>query len=699
MARRAAPRFLEFNETFFKQSLLKDAGHILNGLDLSIDFFNSMDLSNIPTGCQNLSKIYENFTKITSACCNNFLVKETDRKQIDEKLTELFSVINKMAKSKEYAIFLEHHAYILSKSQKFQEALPILYKSLYFFEKQNNQNAQAKCLYSIGLVHKKLDNHDMAMTTFEHILRVFDPNNLNEEGKRCRLSSQYELATYNLEGSQLDEFQYYALILMSIVNYQLDHKQFLKKYFKILLQPKPRFEAIALGFTKFLNEPNVLDFFKVVNDYWPKVSFTSKKEIQKNWRLFKNSAFINSHVRCILLKAEATKKKAIEEAQSKEEAKKKAKEQAQLKVEAKKKAEEEAHLKAEAKNKATLVAQIEAEAKKKATLEAQIEVEATKKAKEQAEAKKKAAEEAKKKAKEQADAMKKAAEDQLNGKKIMENLQQNLEMQLTEIELLQSMYSEEELKFHDNSTIEEIENWIKHPKDELPSTISFVLKLDKFQASISFPHAYPGDMCAEVMIHCDIKRDVKSKLNKDLDIFMKQMYVPDCAIVTEVISWLQENMEVYFVQNQQGKAGDSKKEFTQGPIVAGRLWLYIHHIYSKNKRKNILDLARDHSLSGFCMPGKPGIVCLEGPLQECNDVWSEIRQDIWKKINIKFQEEENLNNMEELKTWRKFDRFEEIGFVKGETEDFHMDMGEFNKFLQTHKCDYMFKELFGIDKS
>ena len=55
MARRAAPRFLEFNETFFKQSLLKDAGHILNGLDLSIDFFSSMDLSNIPTGCQNLS--------------------------------------------------------------------------------------------------------------------------------------------------------------------------------------------------------------------------------------------------------------------------------------------------------------------------------------------------------------------------------------------------------------------------------------------------------------------------------------------------------------------------------------------------------------------------------------------------------------------------------------------------------------------
>ena len=110
-------------------------------------------------------------------------------------------------------------------------------------------------------------------------------------------------------------------------------------------------------------------------------------------------------------------------------------------------------------------------------------------------------------------------------------------------------------------------------------------------------------MCAEVQIHSDIKRDVKSKLNKDLDSFMKSIFVPDCAIVTEVISWLQNNVEEYFVQDQQENSDDGKKELKQGPVVAGRLWLYSHHIYSKTKRKNILDLSRDHSLSGFCMPG------------------------------------------------------------------------------------------------
>ena len=184
----------------------KAAIHILKGLDLSINFFGTMDLSKVSSGCQtsdcqtlvgcSLPAIYETFKKIISACDG---IKEFDRKEIDKKLTELFSVTNKMAKSQEYAIFLEHQAYILAKSQKFQEALPVLYKSFYFFEKQKDQNAQVKCLHAVGLVHKKLENHDMAMTTFEHILLGFDPNALDDEGKRCRLNSQYEVATYCFE--------------------------------------------------------------------------------------------------------------------------------------------------------------------------------------------------------------------------------------------------------------------------------------------------------------------------------------------------------------------------------------------------------------------------------------------------------------------------------------------------------------------
>merc|ERR1711879_368593 len=111
----------------------------------------------------------------------------------------------------------------------------------------------------------------------------------------------YWLENVNLEGLQVDEFQYYALILMSIVSYQSNQKEYLKKYFKILLQPKPKFEAISLGFTKCTDEHNVLEYFKVVNDYWPKLTYASKKNVRKKWRFFKNSSLINSHVRRVLL--------------------------------------------------------------------------------------------------------------------------------------------------------------------------------------------------------------------------------------------------------------------------------------------------------------------------------------------------------------------------------------------------------------
>ena len=123
----------------------------------------------------------------------------------------------------------------------------------------------------------------------------------------------------------------------------------------------------------------------------------------------------------------------------------------------------------------------------------------------------------------------------------------------------------------------------------------------------------------------------------------------------------------------------------------------IRDFSSKTKRKNILDLAKENGLTGFCMPGKPGIVCLEGILDVCNDVWSIIKQWNWKKINVKFQEDPSPN--QEKKDFFKFEKFEEIGFVKGDTRDYHMDMGEFFKYLKEHKCEYMFKELFGIEKS
>lgn len=278
---------------------------------------------------------------------------------------------------------------------------------------------------------------------------------------------------------------------------------------------------------------------------------------------------------------------------------------------------------------------------------------------------------------------------------------ENIEMQLAEVELLQSMYpGADEFKLNDQLMIEDLKHWLNSDSksDSAPPTsISFVLKLEnKMEMRVRFPHDYPGEKCAEIIVSSnELKRDLQSKLNKDLRDYLNETFEKYCAVTSVAVSWVQDNAEDYFpkqdVDNEVIENDDKSVEM-------GRLWLYSHHIYSKTKRKNILDLAKDHKLTGFCMPGKPGIVCLEGILGICNDVWSIIKQWNWKKINVKFQENEQTTPGDFQKL-RKFDKFEEIGFVKGETRDYHMDMGEFKNYLQMHQCDYMFNELFGLDKS
>ena len=96
-------------------------------------------------------------------------------------------------------------------------------------------------------------------------------------------------------------------------------------------------------------------------------------------------------------------------------------------------------------------------------------------------------------------------------------------------------------------------------------------------------------------------------------------------------------------------------------------------------------------MTGFCLPGKPGIVCVEGSSRNCCDWWSHIKSWNWQKINIKLHEE--LKDEQRL-----FEGFSEIGgdWLKNTERSNHMDMGEFQKYLESHNCDWVFKEMFSI---
>ena len=96
------------------------------------------------------------------------------------------------------------------------------------------------------------------------------------------------------EGIDIDETQYLALIVMSVLSFNHNKVDFLKKYFKILLRPKPKFECISQGFYKCnANDIFVPMYFTCVNKHWAKLPYNSKKKTKKNWRLFKNTSLVN----------------------------------------------------------------------------------------------------------------------------------------------------------------------------------------------------------------------------------------------------------------------------------------------------------------------------------------------------------------------------------------------------------------------
>ncbi len=292
----------------------------------------------------------------------------------------------------------------------------------------------------------------------------------------------------------------------------------------------------------------------------------------------------------------------------------------------------------------------------------------------------------------------------------LETIRKNVEMQLAEIELCQSMFSPNEFVMDDITLIEDWKDWLKTASEKTtPNQLSFALKItldetappSSATAHVAFPLTYPCEELLSFYVKSDsFNRDDQARLNTDLGGYLKETFEPDLLIISDLSSWIQSNAGNYVQKTDANSVDNVKAKLSKSAhIEVGRLWLYSHHIYSKTKRKNILDLAKDNSLTGFCMPGKPGIVCLEGPIDICNEVWSIIKSWNWKKINVRTQESFKVKDNDDLCLWRKFSIFEEIGFVKGETRDYHMDMGEFFKYLQSHNCQPLFKELFGIDKT
>jgi len=303
-----------------------------------------------------------------------------------------------------------------------------------------------------------------------------------------------------------------------------------------------------------------------------------------------------------------------------------------------------------------------------------------------------------------------------------------LRLQYAELEMLESMYPEELVQSDPfaiaqfKSVVESLDDMDDEKvKKTLPPNLAFELKLTDIgrakltvDLSLHMPSPYPY-VKPSVFVRTALPKDSHKRFRDSLDDFLDSQNEGE-LFVANLIAYVQENVCLFvdMKENSQNCKFQSKSSKNE-PLV--RMWIYSHHIYSMEKRKFIMEWSRELYLMGFSMPGKPGVVCVEGDEKNVDEFWHRLRKLNWKRLAIKHREVlglETKNNNSEVsdidetpderkpvdkKELMKFSCFEEISFdvKQGQGRNYHMDMGQFLEYLKKHDSENIFKLYFGVD--
>lgn len=280
-----------------------------------------------------------------------------------------------------------------------------------------------------------------------------------------------------------------------------------------------------------------------------------------------------------------------------------------------------------------------------------------------------------------------------------------LELHLLEMEMLFSMFpSKEDIVVKGVNSLSILRRYLEGTYESLPPSIEFSVFVktedlkEKAELHVFLPHTYPTKEPQLFVRSSALDKLQHNDLNKCLASYVSSLDRGDLCI-TNAIQWLTDNISSYVEKSKHtnGNETDIKKV----SITFHRMWIYSHHIYRQELRKKILDCAKRLNLTGFCLTGKPGVICIEGDKEQCEEFWRDIRYPNWKHISCKHTESKEVTIEESIDGLRLFQSFEELIFEAhgdyGLRNDYHMDLGQFFEFLRKHQSEHIFQILFGIE--
>ena len=297
-----------------------------------------------------------------------------------------------------------------------------------------------------------------------------------------------------------------------------------------------------------------------------------------------------------------------------------------------------------------------------------------------------------------------------------QQVKDNFEQQINEVELLESVYSEAgEFKIEDESAFSLAKAYTSGDSLTYPKSLSYSVHLSMTEEDgdneeegevvvdiCCRTHVrYPQDL-PEVYVRSEnFSRNNQDKFNGDLKAFMIQEILSGEVCMYTLIEWIKQEVFEYCSPPSSAHTNSVSKHeddsLHSNDKNFSRMWLYMHHIYSKIKRRNILSLSKEYDLSGFCLPGKPGVVCVEGSVHNTSEFYGILRRWNWKSITCRDREVSDCSAACTIDSQRKFQGFQELAFDVHGPRGNHLDLGQFKRYLSEHGLDSMFKELFGVE--
>ena len=116
----------------------------------------------------------------------------------------------------------------------------------------------------------------------------------------------------------------------------------------------------------------------------------------------------------------------------------------------------------------------------------------------------------------------------------------------------------------------------------------------------------------------------------------------DRESLTELCQALQQEATQSLESRQEGSVASLQQGMAQSLSVShpassfGRRMVWFHHIKSFEKRKEIVRAARTNRLRGFCKPGFPGVLVVEGDEPGCEEFVRSIRNLKWQAMDVRW---------------------------------------------------------------